>query len=99
MYGLSPTLPWDDGGAAGCVCWGGTSKSTCLEFVLECVRWLSGKEPASQCRTPRFNPWVGKILWRRKWQPIPVFLPEESHGQRSLVAYSPGGIEELDTTE
>ena len=34
------------------------------------------------------NPWVGKILWRREWQPIPVFLPGESHGQRSLVGYS-----------
>ena len=36
-------------------------------------------------------PWVGKIPWRRKWQPTPVFLPEESHGQRSLTAYSPRG--------
>ena len=35
-----------------------------------------------------FNPWVGKILWRRKWQPTPVFLPRESHGQRSLAGYS-----------
>ena len=33
----------------------------------------------------RFNPWVGKIPWRRAWQPTPVFLPGESHGQRSLV--------------
>ena len=36
-----------------------------------------------------FDPWVGKILWRRKWQPTPVFLPEKSHGQRSLVGYGP----------
>ena len=35
------------------------------------------------------NPWVGKIPWRRKWQPTPVFLPGESHGKRSLVGYSP----------
>ena len=35
------------------------------------------------------NPWVGKIPWRRKWQPIPIFLPEESHEQRSLEGYSP----------
>ena len=34
-------------------------------------------------------PWVGKIPWRKKWQPTPVFLPGESHGQRSLVGYSP----------
>ena len=37
---------------------------------------------------PRFNPWVGKIPWRRKWQPIPVFSPGKSHGRRSLVGYS-----------
>ena len=44
-----------------------------------------------QHRRPRFDPWVGKIPWRRKWQPTPVFLPEEFHGQRSLVGYSPWG--------
>ena len=41
----------------------------------------SGKEPASQCRRHqrhRFDPWVGKILWRRAWKPTPVFLPGES---------------------
>ena len=42
---------------------------------------------------------VGKILWRRKWQPTPVFLPRESHGQRSLAGYSPWGHKEPDTTE
>ena len=35
-----------------------------------------------------FAPWVGKILWRKKWQPIPVFLPGKSHGQRSLAGYT-----------
>ena len=43
-----------------------------------------------------FDPWVGTIPWRRKWQPAPVFLPRESHGQRSLVGYSPGGHRESD---
>ena len=38
-----------------------------------------------------FNPWVGKILWARKWQPTPVFLPGKSHGQKSLVVCSPWG--------
>jgi len=38
---------------------------------------------------PRFDPWVGKIPWRRKWQSTPVLLPGKSHGQRSLVGYSP----------
>ena len=42
---------------------------------------------------------VGKILWRRKWQSTPVLLPGESHGQMSLVGYSPWGRKELDTTE
>ena len=38
---------------------------------------------------PRFDSWVWKICWRRKWQLTPVFLPGESHGQRSLVGYRP----------
>ena len=42
---------------------------------------------------------VSKIPWRRAWQSTPVFLPGESHGQRSLVGYSPQGHKELDTTE
>ena len=45
------------------------------------------------------DPRVGKIPWRRKWQPTPVFLPGESHGRRNLVGYSPWGHKELDTTE
>ena len=40
---------------------------------------------ACNARRPRFNPWVGKIHWRREWQPTPVFLPGKFHGQRSLV--------------
>ena len=60
-----------------------------------CVRasqWLSGKESACPCKRHGFDPWVGKIPWRRKWQPTPVFLPRKSHGQRSLEDYnSPWG--------
>ena len=48
-------------------------------------RWLIIKESAWQCKRCGFHPWVGKIPWRRAWQPTPVFLPGESHGQRSLV--------------
>ena len=48
---------------------------------------------------PGFDPWVGKIPWRRKWQPTPVLLPGKFHGQRSLVGYSPWGRKESDTTE
>ena len=51
------------------------------------------------CRRSRFDPWVGKIHWRRKWQPTPVFLPGESHGQRNLAGYSPWGCKELELTE
>ena len=61
-----------------------------------------GKEPTSQYRRHkrcRFNSWVGKIPWRRKWHPTPVFLPGKSHGQRSLVGYSLWGHKESDTTE
>ena len=53
------------------------------------LRWLSGKESTCHCRRSRFNLWVGKITWRRKWQPTPVFLPEKSHGQWSLAGYRP----------
>ena len=52
-----------------------------------------------QCGKPGFDPWVRKILWRRKWQPTPVLLPGKSHGQRSVVGYSPWGHKESDTTE
>ena len=48
----------------------------------------SGKEPDCQCRRHKkhgFDPWVGKIPWRRAWPPTPVFLLEKCHGQRSLV--------------
>ena len=58
----------------------------------------SGSLPAIAGDTG-FNLWVGKIPWRRKWQPMPVFLPGESHGQRSLAGYSPWDGKELDTTK
>ena len=50
-------------------------------------------------RRRRFDPWVGEIPWRRVWRPAPVFLPGESHGQRSLEGYSPWGHKESDTSE
>ena len=69
------------------------------------VTWLWATQVA-QCRRIRllsrrckFDPWVGKILWRKKWQPTPVFLPAKFHGQRSLAGYSPWGNKESDTTE
>ena len=50
-----------------------------------------------QWRRRRFNPWIRKIPWRRKWQPTPLFLPGKSHGQRNLAGYSPWGCKESDT--
>ena len=61
--------------------------------------WLSGKESAFQCRRCRFDPWVSKIPWRRKWQPALVFLPGKSHGQEEPRAYSPWESKESDRTE
>ena len=61
--------------------------------------WLSCKESACQCRRRGFDPWLGKIPWRRKWQPTPVSLSGKSHGQRSLADYSPCICREVDTTE
>ena len=57
------------------------------------------KESACQCRRHGFYPWVMKIPWRRKWQRTPVFLPENSHGQRTLVGYSLWDHKELDPAE
>ena len=65
-------------------------------------RWGSGKESACQRRRrkrSRFSPWVGKIPWRKKWQPTLVLLPGKSSGQRRLAGYSPQGCKESDTTE
>ena len=65
-------------------------------------RWLSGKDSTCQCRRCQrcgFHPWVGKIPWKRKWPPTPVFLPGKSYGERSLEGYSPWGRKESDGTE
>ena len=56
----------------------------------------SVKEPACHFR---FDLWVGKIPWRRAWEPTPIFLPGESHGQGSLAGYRPLSLKELDMTE
>ena len=59
------------------------------------VNWASQVAQRQRIHLPSrrlgFNSWVGKIPWKRKWQPTPVFLPGKSHGQRSLVGYSPWG--------
>ena len=55
--------------------------------------------PASAGERHGLDAWLGKIPWRRKWQPTPVFLPGKSHGQKSLMGYNPLGGKELDMTE
>ena len=60
-------------------------------------RWLSGKEPACQCRRHGLNPWVGKIPWKRKGGPLQYSCLKKPHGQRSLVGYSLWVAKESDT--
>ena len=57
-----------------------------VETTFRVFQWQSGKESACQYRRCRFDPWVGKMPWREKWQHTPVFLPGESSGQRGLAA-------------
>jgi len=73
-----------------------------LFTFIYCLQIWSSTESTCQCRSYRrqgFDLWVGKIPWRRKWQPTPVFLPGKSHGQRSLVGYSPWDSKESEVTE
>ena len=70
-------------------------------LLLQCGKNIpsGGKETPCNAKRPRFNLRVGKIPWRRKWQPTPVFLLGEFHGQRSLAGYSPWGHKESDSTK
>ena len=89
--GQAPLLscPLSDASPMCCLCpWAATR-----------LQWLSRLKIYLQCRRPGFNPWLGKIPWRREWLPTPVFLPGEFHGQRSLVGYSLWGHKESDRTE
>ena len=70
------------------------SRTICKSQVTQQVKNLT-----EVCRRPRIDPWVGKIPWRRESLPSAVFLPGESHGQRSLVGYSLWGHKESDTPE
>ena len=90
------------------VVWGLLGQAVC--FYRKCLQVSFGafqvvlvvKNPPCQFRRLKrhgFDPWIKKIPWRRAWKPTPVFLPGESQGQRSLVAYSPWSHKELDGTE
>ena len=88
MVGRSTTL--------GGHIWGVSKKECGLPW------WRSRKELTCQCRRNRrceFSPGGGKIPWRRKWQPTPVFLWGKFHGPRSLADYSPWGSQESDMTQ
>ena len=84
----------------------------CVIFIIDIITitmyqlgfpdGASVKEIAYQCRRHKrhgFKPWVGEILWMRAWPFTPVFLPGESHGQRSLVGYIPQCYKEMDMNE
>ena len=78
------------------------NKSTCVLIWVATglPKWHSGKvNQCRKCRKGEFDPWVGKIPWRRKWQPTPVLLPGKSHGQSSLVGCGPWGCKKLGMTE
>ena len=68
-----------------------------LEIIA--IWWLRQSRISLQCRRSKFDPWVGKIPWRKQRQPTPIFLPGEFHGQKSLADYSPWGCKESDMTE
>ena len=78
-------------------CFLGALKIAWASQVVLVVKNLSAS--AGDGKRCGFDPWVTKIPWRRAWQPTPVFLPGESHGQRSLEGYSPQGCQESDTTQ
>ena len=103
----SENLPWGARSSARCSL--GTWEGNPKKRGYMCTGWggcfpggANCKDFTCQCRSRRrhvFDPWVGKISWKRAWQPTPVSLPGESHGRRSLVDYSPRGHKEWDMTE
>ena len=72
-------------------------KDTCTSVFIAALCTLA--RTWKRLKRCRFDPWVWKIPWRRKWQPTLVFLIGKSDGQRSLAGYSPWGLKESDTTE
>ena len=90
LQGIFPTQELNQ----GLLNWGGF-------FTIWAIipRWCSGKESACLCRRHKFDHCVGKIPWRRNWQPTSVFLPGETHGQSCLMGYSPWGHKESGMTK
>ena len=89
-----------DGGAWWAAVSGVTQSRTRLKWLSSSSsRWHSGKESTCKCRKCGFNPCSRNTPWRNKWQPTPVFLSVNPHGQRNPAGYSPWSRKELDTTE
>ena len=78
--------------------WATNTFTFTFNYIFRLPWWVIGKEPTCWCRRLGFTLWVRKISWRRKWQPILISLLGKSHGQRSLIGYSPWGLKELDMT-
>ena len=75
-----------------------THTYVCIYILYRLSQWLSGKESTCPClpvQEAQVHPWVGTIPWKRKWQSTSVFLPGKSHGQRSLLGYSPWGCKKI----
>ena len=95
---IQPT--YGQGGLACCDSWGHKELDTTERLIWSDLLFGGAqpiKNPPAMWETG-FNPWVGKIPWSWAWQPTPVFLSRESHGQRRLAGYSPWGHKESDMT-
>ena len=68
------------------------------ETTSQVALWIKNRLQCRRCNRRGFNHWSGKVPWRRARKPTPIFLPRESHGQRSLVGYSLCGHKESDMT-
>ena len=77
----------------------GDNHSGRISSVVTSLMAQTVKKICLQCRRPKVDPWVGKITWRRVWEPTPAFLPGEFHRQRSLAGYSLWGHKESDMTK
>ena len=99
---LPPAEDTAESRVLGTTCQLSGSRDSCAQLAVSCPHWqgpsLVAQLVESTCKAGDLGS-IGKIPWRRAWQPAPVFLPGESHGQRRLLDYSPFGHKELDTTE
>ena len=97
LQGISSTQAWKP-----CLTHRQVDSSLLSHSGKPSIRWHSGKiihYQGRRCKKCGFDPWIGKILWERKWQPTPIFLLGKLQGQRSLTGYSPWACKVSDTTE